>query len=351
MTSVRAVASPNIAFIKYWGARDVDLGLPLHPSLSMTLSRCTSRCTLEPIAGERDEVRLVADGSAGAAPERFAAPVRRHLETMRRAAGRGDRFRVTAENDFPAASGLASSASGFAALTLAAAHALGLEEDPARLSDLARRSGSGSAARSLFGGYVEWPVAPGATRTGATSVGPASAGPVAPAEHWDLRDVIGIVDPSPKAVSSREGHRRSATSPYMEERLRRLPERFRVARDAVLARDLDRLGPILEEEAVDLHLIAMSSRPPIFYWRPGTVEVLEAVHALRAEGVPAWSTLDAGPNVHVICPPGSEAPVVERLASLPLVRDVIRDRVGPGPTVEAEPERSERTRGSRGGGS
>ena len=200
---------------------------------------------------------------------------------------------------------------------------MGAELSDQEQSSLARLSGSGSAARSVFGGYVEWPAGEGEENC--------HARPLASHRDWDLRDVIAVVEAGPKAVSSRGGHRRAPTSPYFETRQERLPERLRAVREAIASRDLARLGPLLEEDAVDLHLIAMSSRPPIFYWHPGTLRGLAAVRGLREEGVGAWATMDAGPNVHVICEPGAEARVVARLEDLPEVRTVIRDGVGPGP--------------------
>src|SRR6185295_6534599 len=154
------------------------------------------------------------------------------------------------------------------------------------------------------------------------------------ADHWDLRDVIAVVEIGPKTVSSLDGHRRALTSPYYEIRQQLIPGRLEEVRRAIRERDLARLGPVLEEEAVDLHLIAMSSRPPIFYWSPGTLGVLRAVREMRQEGLGAWATMDAGANVHVICDPEVEDDVVERLEELPVVGFVIRDSVGSGPDFE-----------------
>lgn len=352
------VAAPsNIAFVKYWGARDVERGIPSNRSISMTLSRCESICTVEFRAGEAavpgDEVLIASErGSLDPAPRGFASPVLAHLERVRSWAGVTGPFRVATRNTFPSAAGLASSASGFAALSLAAARAAGRQPTPVELSDLARRSGSGSAARSAFGGYVEWPARdPGRDPVGAGGVpvpdeadgAGSGAEPSFPAmrlashEHWDLRDLIAIVEASPKEVSSREGHRRVLTSPYFETRLGLLPTRLAEVRAAIHERDFDRLRPVLEAEAVDLHFLAMSARPPFHYWTPGTVEVVEAVRSLRAAGVPAAWTMDAGPNVHVICPPEAETEVAGRLESLTSVRTLIEDRVGPGPRTDPEP--------------
>lgn len=329
---VTAVAPANVAFVKYWGARDLEAGVPRNRTVSMTLRRCVSRCTLVPAPGaDRDEVLRVSDGGEPEpAPEPFAAPVRAHLDRLRRRADRQIPMRVATRNTFPSSAGLASSASGFAALTLAGARLLGLDLGTGALSRLARRSGSGSAARSLMGGYVEWPAGDRST----TLRGPARrlAGP----GHWELRDVVAIVDAAPKPVPSREGHRRAATSPHFATRLGEVGRRLRSVRSAIRSRDLEALGPVLEEEAVELHLVAMSSRPPIFYWKPGTLEVLGEVRRAREEGVPAYFTIDAGPNVHVVCPPEAEADVVARLERLDAVDRVLRDGVGPGARLEDE---------------
>ena len=203
-----------------------------------------------------------------------------------------------------------------------------VEPEPAELSVLARRSGSGSAARSVLGGYVEWPSVPGDAAS--------PAGQIATPDHWELRDVIVVVSSEAKRVSSREGHLRAPSSPHFERRQELLPERLEVMRQALAARDLERLGEAIETEAIELHLVAMSSLPPIFYWRPGTLEVLARVRALRGEGIGVWATMDAGPNVHLICEPGDESGVVEAMRELAVVESLIRDRVGGGPRVSDE---------------
>lgn len=319
------LAPANIAFVKYWGARDLARALPINPSISMTLTECVSETTVEALETPgTDELWLA--GSSGVlepAPSSFASRAKAHLETLRRELDFAGSFRVATRNRFPSSAGLASSASGFAALTVGVVRALGRDVAPQRLSALARLSGSGSASRSVFGGYVEWP------REGDDD---AAAFQLADAEHWDLRDVIAIVETGAKDVSSLDGHRRAATSPYFERRLQELPRRLDLVRRAIRERDLALLGPTLEEEAIDLHLIAMSSRPPIFYWNPATLAVLAALRAFRREGLSAWATMDAGANVHVICDPVSETSVAVRLRQLDGVVDVIRDRVGTGPS-------------------
>jgi diphosphomevalonate decarboxylase len=327
MSQKSTVEAPaNIALIKYWGARDLGRAIPSNPSLSMTLRTCATRTTVEPIEGATDEVWLISpEGGERDPGEEFTRKVQAQLDHVRHWAGSEQGFRVGTRNSFPSAAGMASSASGFAALTLAAAAALG-RRDASReeLSALARQSGSGSASRSVFGGFVEWPADAAGER----------AAQIAAADHWDLRDLIAVVEEGPKEVSSREGHRRAATSPYYPRRLELLPGRLAAVRAALAARDLDTLGPLVEEEAIDLHLIAMSSRPPIFYWSPATLAVHETVRALRRDGTAAWFTMDAGANVHVLCEPAAEDEVARRLAAAPGVHAVLRDGVGPGPVFD-----------------
>ncbi|MDX1644213.1 MAG: diphosphomevalonate decarboxylase [Thermoanaerobaculia bacterium] len=329
MSRVTAIAPSNIAFVKYWGASDLERALPVNQSLSMTLSRCVTRTTVERLDGGEDTVLVRSSaGELLPASAAFTAGVERHLAALRHELEVEGAFRIATENTFPSSAGIASSASGFTALAIAVCGSLGIEPEPRDLSRLARASGSGSAARSVVGGYVVWPGDPEDSGSPMRQV--------ATARHWELCDVVTVVDTTAKPVPSREGHRRAASSPYFSRRLEQLPGRLQAASQAVLDRDLARLGPIVETEAIDLHLIAMSSVPPIFYWRPQTLEVLERVWALRDEGVEVWATLDAGPNLHLICEPESEPTVVEAIGRLPGVRTLIRDRVGSGPARSEE---------------
>ena len=148
--------------------------------------------------------------------------------------------------------------------------------------------------------------------------------------------MVAVVDSQPKEVSSREGHRRAPTSPHFRSRRIELPARLETVRGAIQAKSLAELGPVIEEEAIELHLIAMSSRPPIYYWKPGTLEVLAEARRLRGDGVGVWATIDAGPNVHLICEPGDEEAVAGAMEDLDAVEQVIRDRVGPGPRTTEE---------------
>ena len=325
-----AAAAANIAFIKYWGIRDEERILPVNPSISMTLSACRSLCTVELLSPGAETEVLLKDPERGLAPapEHFAAGVLAQVRRLSERFGESAPMRIAAYNNFPTGAGLASSAAGFTALTVAVIGAFDRDPDPTDLSVMARLSGSGSAARSVFGGYVEWPAGPHDSAGHAVQL--------APPEYWDLCNVIAIVDPSPKGVSSRDGHRAAPSSPYYERRQEELPGRLEIVRKAIAARDLELLGPVIEKDAVELHLVAMSSEPPIFYWQAGTLAVLEAARRLRAAGTSVYCTIDAGPNVHLICCPRDEDAVAAELESLDHVRYVIRDRVGGAPTLERE---------------
>lgn len=320
-----ARAGSNIAFIKYWGVADPRLNLPLNNSISMTLGSLHTTTTVEwDTAGRLSTDQVTIDGEI--ATGKKAERVTTHLNIIRHLAGdRSYRARVVSRNNFPMASGIASSASAFAALTVAACAALQLQFSPVELSAIARR-GSGSASRSLFGGYVEWEQG----RDDATSV----AHQLFPAEYWNLRDVVAIISSAEKAVSSQNGHILAVSSPLNAARVDSLHSALQEVRAAINLRDLSRLGPIIERDALAMHAVMMTSRPSLLYWQPGTLEVLQAVRRWREEdGFPVYFTIDAGPNVHLICEPAFERELLKRLQTLSGVRSVITSGPGNGPEL------------------
>lgn len=311
-----ANANSNIAFIKYWGNRDQFLRLPLNDSLSMSLEALTARTTVEFDDGlKEDQVEIGETEITPATRERVV----KHLDRVRAESRVTAKARVVSRLNFPAGTGLASSAAGFAALTLAATCAAGLGLDERALSVLARL-GSGSACRSIPGGFVEWV----ASMSSVTSF----ARTIAPADYWDLRDVAVVVTEQAKRVGSSEGHLAAPTSPFLGERLNRLPGRFHRSKRAVLERNLHALGPDLEAEAIELHLMAMTSRPPVYYWSAEMVRVIEAARAWREQGLPVYFTLDAGPNVHLICEGKDADQVAASARGTEGVREVIPSGVG-----------------------
>jgi diphosphomevalonate decarboxylase len=318
----QAKACANIALAKYWGKADVRWNVPAVPSISLTLDQLLTetRVRFDPsLTG--DEVRLDGRRATGAESARVVAM----LDRIRRKARLRAYAKVTSHNRFPTAAGLASSASGFAALAAAASAAAGLPHDPGRLSALARSS-SASAARSIFGGFVELP----AGRRGDREL---SARQIAPADYWGLRLVVALTEPGPKKVGSTEGMERSRkTSPYYQAWIETAPKWARTIKRAIRQRDLDTLGAAMELSTLSFHCCAISSDPPILYWAPATLAALATVRGLRERGVSVWATMDAGPHVKALCN-ASDAPRVRQ--ALERTAGVTRTWVAqPGPDVE-----------------
>lgn len=314
-------AGSNIAFIKYWGVADATINLPTNDSISMTLADAYTTTT---VAWDRDR-RLQADEitlDGSRLDQRAAQRLVRHLDRLRTLAGVDYRAQIVSQNNFPMASGIASSASGFAALTVAGCRALCLDLDNTQLSALARL-GSGSASRSLFGGFVEWERG----HDHASSV----ARQLYPPEHWALYDIVAVVSRAAKHVSSEGGHQLAATSPLQTSRLASLTTALPAVREALAGRDLVRLGPIIEQDALVMHAVMMTSTPRLLYWQPATLEILQAVDQWRAEELAVYFTIDAGPNVHLICEASAVADVQKRLQALPSVQSMIVSKPGPGP--------------------
>ena len=319
--SVTAEACANIAFIKYWGNRGVGLNLPLNVSISMNLESCVSRTTTM-LLPDKDADEFVLNGRQDDAAA--AARVSALLDRIREIVGRGEKVRVTSENNFPSGCGIASSASGFAALARAATALFGLDADEAELSRLARL-GSGSAARSVLDGFVE--LLPSETH------GAAFARQIAPASAWpDLRDLVVVVSSEEKAASSLNGHALAATSEMMPGRLAAVPARADRVRRAVAERNLTSLGEASELDALSMHAVMMTSRPALQYWKPGTLAVMEAVRALRRGGTEAYFTIDAGPNVHVLVEK-KDLSRVERVMHDELGFDTLASMPGPGARI------------------
>ena len=316
MTTATALAHPNIAFIKYWGNRDNTLRLPMNGSISMNLDGLVTRTTVsfQPSLAF-DELIINGHEVTGAGLERVSYI----LDIIRGMANVHDRAEVMTENNFPAGAGIASSASAFAALALAGNKAAGLDLSEPELSRLARR-GSGSASRSIPGGFVEWQVG--------TTDEDSFAFSIAPASHWQLVDCVAIVSASHKKTGSTEGHAIAPTSPLQAARVEDAPRRLEICRKAILERDFDSFAAIVELDSDIMHSVMMTSTPALHYWKPASLEVMNSVREWRGSGIPACYTVDAGPNVHVICPEEHAAIVEKRLREIPGVEKVLPARAG-----------------------
>ena len=340
MTASNAVtvfAGTNIALVKYWGKRDTALNLPATGSLSLTLDRLGTRTTVhfdgDAGAGATDRIVMngaPADAATAARVSAFLDRVRARAGSTIGTLGSSARAFVTTENGVPTASGLASSASGFAALALAATRAAGLTLSPEELSVLARL-GSGSAARSIFGGFVE--MARGERADGSD----AAARPLAVGDGWDVRLVVAVTAAGPKPMGSTAAMEHTArTSPYYPAWLAGVDGDLTAARAAIAARDLPALGAVAERSALRMHAAAMAADPAIIYWNPATLAAIACVRALRDRGVPVFFTIDAGPHVKALCAAAHADEVAAALAAVPGVVKTLMGAFGPGACVVEE---------------
>ncbi|MFA5862561.1 MAG: diphosphomevalonate decarboxylase [Candidatus Thermoplasmatota archaeon] len=313
-----AEARANIALVKYWGRTDHELNLPVTSSISMTVDKLVTRTTVEVDASlKRDELTINGKTQTGAPLER----VQKHLDRLRERADSTVRCRVVSENSFAASAGMASSASAFAALTVAGFEALGVHPSSRELSTFARL-GSGSASRSIFGGFVEW-------RAGKDHES-SYAEEIAPPSHMDLHDVVLVLSEGEKKVGSTEGHGVADSSPLQAGRIARVPALLDEVRFGVLERDFHRLGRAAEEDAFLMHAVMMTSRPSLLYWSQETIVGLHAVRRWREGGLGVYATIDAGPNLHLLCM-GSDAREVARRAREELrVRTILDNAPGAG---------------------
>ncbi|WP_437091084.1 diphosphomevalonate decarboxylase [Streptomyces sp. enrichment culture] len=324
-----AVAHPNIALIKYWGKRDERLMIPYVDSLSMTLDvfPTTTTVRLDP-AARADGVTLDGSPAEGEARRRVVD----FLELLRERSGRSEPAVVDTRNSVPTGAGLASSASGFAALALAGAAAYGLDLDRTALSRLARR-GSASASRSMFGGFAICHAGRGA---GAAADLSSYAEPV-PVPDFDPALVIVLVDTGAKAVSSRTAMRRTVeTSPLYRAWATSSKADLAELRAALRRGDLDAVGEIAERNALGMHATMLAARPAVRYLSPATVAVLDGVLRLRSDGVSAYATMDAGPNVKVLCHRADAARVADAVRGAAPGCSVVTARRGPGARLQTE---------------
>lgn len=326
MLRATAVAHSNLAFVKYWGKVDHTLNIPTNNSISMTLSDAKTTTTVEFDASlAADEIEIGGVMTSG------DARISKHLDRIRAMAGSDLFAHVQTRNTFPSSAGFASSASGFAALSLAGASAIGLTLPDKELSMLARQ-GSGSACRSIHAGFVEW--------LHGSSHETSYAVQVAPPEHWDLVDIAVVVSAEAKEISSSTGHKLAENSLFWSERLRGMPALVDTVRGAILNRDFETFGRHMEAEALSMHAVALTSphgngnawKSGIYYWAPDTLLLMTAVQNWRADNLPVYFTLDAGPTVHLITTSGHAAGVIAAVEHIQQEKDwrIFVSRPAPG---------------------
>jgi diphosphomevalonate decarboxylase len=317
--TVTAVAPANIAFIKYWGKKDDQLRLPANDSISVNLSGTETQTSVFIDTDLKEDVILINDSLAtGKARDRVV----QFLDRIRLLADRHEYLHVSSINSFPTGTGLASSASGFAALTLAATKVFNLDFSERELSQLARL-GSGSASRSIPDGFVEWKTAEVHEDSFAHTL--------FPHDYWDIVDVITIVDAQHKKISSSQGHEAASRSPFFQTRIKEyLPGQIEEIKTSLMERNFSRFGQAMETETLNFHAIILTSQPSILYWNPATLAVMHLVQKLREEGLQAYFNIDAGANVHVFTEEKNHAHLQRELLNVKGVRNLIVARPAPG---------------------
>lgn len=315
-----AIAPANIAFIKYWGKKNDELRIPANSSFSMSLDKCLTTTTVEfDKKYKNDSFEIIGQKIN----EKEISRVSFYLERFRKLAKTNLFAKVVSKNSFPKSSGIASSASGFAALSKAAAGALELNLSEKELSILARL-GSGSACRSVPAGFVEWKEGSSSETSYAYSA--------YPSEFWDLRDVLVIVKSDGKKVPSTEGHEASRkTSFFYDTSIKVRKQLFKDLKSAFAQKDFKKVGEIIEKDCINLHSVMMSTTPPLFYWSPKTLEIIKNVIDWRSQGIEAYFTIDAGPNVHLISEAKTEKALMDKLKEINGIQQIIINK----PTIGA----------------
>lgn len=305
-----AQAPSNIAFIKYWGRKDEEMRLPENGSISMNLSHLTTKTTVE-FSNTYTTDEVIIDGKIIIEEQNRVIT---QLERIR-ALGKSQYFaKVVSQNSFPSGTGLSSSASGFAALTAAAAKALDLNLSERELSILARQ-GSGSACRSIPNGFVEWLDG----NTSETSY----AESLYPPEYWNLCDLVVIVSQEKKAIATSEGQTRVSTSPFFEIRQQKIATKIKDLKQALAAKDFEKLGELSEREAMEMHAVMLTSWPSLIYWMEGTLKLMKQIQEWRKAGVPVFFTLNTGQDVHLLCEEKTAKDIEPKIRELPYVYDTI----------------------------
>lgn len=320
MHTGKARAYTNIALIKYWGKKDEELILPMNNSLSLTLDAFYTETTVSFDPALQADTFLL-DGQLQNTAA--TAKISRFLDLLRELAGTKLRAAVTSENFVPTAAGLASSASGLAALAAAGNAALQLGLDDSQLSRLARR-GSGSACRSIFGGFVEW-------EQGTDDLTSLAHPLAANGFENDLAMLFVLINDKQKDVSSRDGMRRTvATSAFYPGWLASLPEDLATIKQAIATQDFTALGRITEANGLKMHATTLAAVPPFTYWSPQSLLAMDLVRQLRATGTECYFTMDAGPNVKVLCRRQDEAAVQQAFSNSFSSDRLILAHAGPG---------------------
>lgn len=316
---ITSLAHSNIALIKYWGKRDKTIILPHNSSISLTLDKLFTKTTVE-FDKKYKDYEIIIDGIKSQDKERDK--IIKHIEFIKKelvsTQSKMVFAKIVSNNSFPKKAGLASSASGFAALTLAVVKALGLNLDKKDLSILARQ-GSGSASRSIFGGFVEW--VKGENDDGSDSF----ARKIASENYWpELRMIVAILTTNSKKIGSRSGMELTVkTSPFYNAWLKKIESDLETAKKSIVKRDFESLGKVMENNALKMHSTMITSNPPLFYWEPETITVMKKILELRESETECYFTIDAGPQVKILCLENDVEKIKSELLKLNIINKII----------------------------
>lgn len=313
-----AIGPSDIAFTKYWGRKNEELRLPENGSISMTLSNLLTTTTVE-FSDQYQKDQITING--GGVEEGEANRVIKHLDRIREIAKINLKARVVSKNNFPIGTGLSSSASGFAALTLSASKAAGLNLSEKELSILSRQA-SGSSCRPIVGGFVEW-------LDGDTSE-TSYAKQIFPKNWWNIADIVAVVSEGKKEVPTSVGQAKAQSSPFLKLRLSRMKEKNRNVKKYIKERNFQKLGELIEQEALELHTIMLTQYPPLIYWTPGTLTIMKLTSHWRVEGIPVYFTINTGQNIHLITEQRNVEKVKDKLKELDFVKNIIANTAGEG---------------------
>lgn len=312
-----AVAHPNIAFVKYWGRKDEVLRLPTNGSISMNLDGLTTTTTVDFSPNYKEDSILIDEENKFEEAER----VIKHLDKIRKLADVSLRGKVVSQNNFPSSTGLSSSASGFAALTVAGVKALGLELSEKELSILARQ-GSGSACRSIPSGFVEWKDADTSEDSYAYTL--------FPLDYWDIVDIVAVVSTEKKEVPTSEGQKFAHTSPFFTVRASHMEEKIQEIKKNIEEKRFEEFGELVEEEALEMHAVMITSRPSLLYWSQGTLKMMKLVKKWRKEGTPLYFTINTGQDIHLLCERKNVDTIVAKLKEVSDVKKTFVSHPGEG---------------------
>ena len=312
-----AIAPSNIAFIKYWGKKDEKLRLPENGSISMNLSNLTTTTTVEfDLKYKKDNVTI--DDKSD---EKEVNRVIKHLDRIRNLAKINLKAKVISKNNFPKSTGLSSSASGFAALTIAGVKAAGINLTEKELSILARL-GSGSACRSIPDGFVEW--LNGKNNETSYSIS------IYKHDYWDILDIVVIVSDEKKMLSTSEGHNLAKSSVFFPVRLSHIRDKIKVIKYLLKQKNFEKFGEFIEAEALELHAIMLTSHPSLIYWLSGTLHIMRFVKKCRSDGLSVYFTVNTGQDIHLIIKEKNKNALLNRLKNLLEVKNIIVNRPSQG---------------------